>query len=280
MSVSLRPVPRTQDPREIEQWWREVYQVLSTTDAISWDLLDKASSDLADLVTRSHQDLQDILSADETSADTTQDRHVSDSQVKALYDHANSTSNPHVITPAQISALASASNLSDLTSVPNARTNLGLGSMAVQDDASVDINGGAIDGTVIGANTPSSGALTSLVMGSVTYENATTQTTSSAVTTLWSQTLSDESACLVEAHVVAKKDDASDRAAYVRRALVYRDGGAAVMQGAVSTTETIESDAAWDCTVDVSGNDVRVRVTGKAATTIDWDAHMKMQDLS
>ena len=45
--------------------------------------------------------------------------------------------------------LVKASNLSDLTSVSDARTNLGLGSMALQNSSSVSITGGTIDGVVI-----------------------------------------------------------------------------------------------------------------------------------
>lgn len=44
----------------------------------------------------------------------------------------------------------------------DARTNLGLGTIATQDADSVDIDGGAIDGTTIGGTTPAPGSFTSL----------------------------------------------------------------------------------------------------------------------
>jgi len=97
------------------------------------------------------------------------------------------------------------------------------------------------------------------------------RTEDATVTTLGKITLDDESSYLVEAIVVGKKSDSTDRAAYIRRTLAFRDaGGNATLQGAVSAPETLESNVAWDATLDVSGNDVRIRVTGAAATTIDW----------
>lgn len=50
--------------------------------------------------------------------------------------------------------LVAANNLSDVVSASLSRTNLGLGTIAVQDSSSVSITGGAIDGTSVGLTTP------------------------------------------------------------------------------------------------------------------------------
>lgn len=87
-----------------------------------------------------------------------------------------------------------------------------------------------------------------------------------------SVTIGDNTAVLVTATILAREKAAgANRATYIRRALYFRQGGIATIQGAVAAVLTEESDAVWDATLVISTNDVQVSVTGKAATDIDWN---------
>jgi hypothetical protein len=70
-------------------------------------------------------------------------------------------------------ALLAANDLSDVDSASTARTNLGLGSMAEQADSSVDINGGAIDGTTIGATSASTGVFSQVTVDQIDLNGST-----------------------------------------------------------------------------------------------------------
>ena len=108
---------------------------------------------------------------------------------------------------------------------------------------------------------------------------AKVQTSTVTTTTIDSFTLAEGKAYLIEAAVVGKEAD-TNRAAYVRRACVYRPAaGAATLEGSVQDGLTVESEAAWDCTIDVDTNLARVRVTGEAATTIDWVCKMVITEV-
>ncbi len=95
------------------------------------------------------------------------------------------------------------------------------------------------------------------------------QTANADVTTLDSFTLEDENVYQLSAMVIGNEDN-GDKAGYEIKATVYRDGGGATLLGTVTSAHTQEDDAAWDCTFTVDTNDVRISVTGAAATTIDW----------
>lgn len=104
----------------------------------------------------------------------------------------------------------------------------------------------------------------------------TVTTTDATVTTIWSDTLADNTAYRFEAIVVARGTAAAARATYHRVCTVYREAaGAATLQGAVlAPTTDAESVAGWDVTFDVTGNTLRLRVTGAAATAIRWNARI------
>jgi hypothetical protein len=109
----------------------------------------------------------------------------------------------------------------------------------------------------------------------VTAETAIKQTTTASTVNLWNRTLVEGDAYLIEAYVVAKQGD-TNRASYIRRALVYRTiGGNATIQGTVDNVFTRESDTNWDCTMDVNGGNIRVRITG-TGNTIDWKAGVRV----
>lgn len=95
------------------------------------------------------------------------------------------------------------------------------------------------------------------------------QTTNATVTNLATQTLADGYSYRVAGRVVGVESGGGNRAAYSFVALFSATGGAATLAAATVTVEH-ESDVAWDVTIDASGATARVRVTGKAATTINW----------
>lgn len=86
------------------------------------------------------------------------------------------------------------------------------------------------------------------------------------------------SAIGIQIFVTARENPAGtpNRAFYARLALVYRaPAGVAQMQGGVQAATTRESNANWDCTIDVSGNNFRVMVTGDLGADINWHCRME-----
>lgn len=112
---------------------------------------------------------------------------------------------------------------------------------------------------------------------------ATVRTTDATVTTLVQIELDDNATTFLEATVVARRTGGSagtagDSAAYVLKGLFYRTGaGAATQVGSTTVDTSIESVSAYDCVFDVTGNDVRIRVTGVANTNITWSGTVRMK---
>jgi len=104
------------------------------------------------------------------------------------------------------------------------------------------------------------------------------QTTTAAITTVFTLAIPDNSMVGLEVSVVARATGSADRAQYTLRAGVFRQaGGAATVLGSVAqTTNESAGAAAWDATITVSGNNALVQVTG-AATTINWACNVRHQ---
>ena len=104
---------------------------------------------------------------------------------------------------------------------------------------------------------------------------STAQTTDATITDLASVAVAEGDVWLVEAQVIGRKSDGSQRALYHLEGLFYRNvAGNVTQQGATTGITAIESDANWDCTLnaDIGTQSIDVRVTGVAGTIIDWKA--------
>lgn len=100
----------------------------------------------------------------------------------------------------------------------------------------------------------------------------TASTTDGTVTTCGTYTVPDLSTVTVTARVSAVQDSHAAGAAYVIVAGFRRNGATVTQIGATSALVTAEDDAAWNAAFDVSSTEVRIRVTGKAATNVNWRA--------
>lgn len=107
------------------------------------------------------------------------------------------------------------------------------------------------------------------------YRDYTATTTDDTVTTVGSVSLADTSVYYIEATILARETDGSNRNLYHLEGLFYREGGGATQQDATTTITEIESAAAWDCVFDVNVNDVRVRCTGAVGDNVNWMTALK-----
>ncbi len=102
----------------------------------------------------------------------------------------------------------------------------------------------------------------------------TVQTTDATVTTIATYTLPDACIATFEAVVVARRPSNGDSAAFREALTVKRHGGGgATIVGGQTALMVPDADAGaltWAVTLDVNVNDMRVRVTGQAAATIEW----------
>lgn len=71
--------------------------------------------------------------------------------------------------------------------------------------------------------------------------------------------------------IATETDDFDEIGDYWLEAAFKNDGGTLSLVGSVRSLHTAnESTAGWDATLDASGTDIRVRVTGAASTDITW----------
>ncbi len=108
----------------------------------------------------------------------------------------------------------------------------------------------------------------------ITSETATVTTTDATVTALFTKAIDASTARVFTVKVAARDSGDTLRSGYRRTTLVHRLGAGGAVLGIVQDDFTDESDIALDCSFDVTGNDLRVIVTGKAATNIIWNGSL------
>jgi len=90
--VILPPPPRdliTQgqiDWRSFYRWLVQLRDLLQNDTQFDWSQIDFTGSDIADIASRLHSDLQSILEVDDTDTDTDKDKHVSNALAKSWTD--------------------------------------------------------------------------------------------------------------------------------------------------------------------------------------------------
>lgn len=118
------------------------------------------------------------------------------------------------------------------------------------------------------------------------YETIAVQTTDATVTNLWTKTLSNNTTYLMEISVVARhQTEAAARGAGGKlKFVVYRNnaGDATIATDSGGRVKEIETygTSGYDFDVDVSTNDVRIRVTGAASQTVAWVGNIKYMAVS
>ncbi len=116
-------------------------------------------------------------------------------------------------------------------------------------------------------------------VSSPVYEyKATVQTTDATVTDISTIPVAEGDEVSVEVTILGQQSDNSNRALYHLFGLFYRNsGGNVTQQGDTYALPDIESDTDWegDLVADTGNQTIDIRVTGKAATTINWRAEIK-----
>jgi hypothetical protein len=114
------------------------------------------------------------------------------------------------------------------------------------------------------------------------------QTTDATQTTLFSYDLSSASAsgtgaawndCTVQVMLMVTGKSGTNHLGGELLATFKRNSGTLAIVGAAAGIGTLQADAALataSVSIDASGNIIRVRVTGVAATTIDWSGNLQM----
>lgn len=122
---------------------------------------------------------------------------------------------------------------------------------------------------------------------SATYQPiavASVNTTNATVTTLATIATASNMSYVIEATIAARRTGgaagaAGDSAGYVLAATFKNVAGTVTQIGATSVLHSAEDQAGWDCAFDVSGTNVRVRVTGAIDNSVSWRSVVRVNSV-
>jgi hypothetical protein len=98
----------------------------------------------------------------------------------------------------------------------------------------------------------------------------TSQTTDATPTVVLDIGLTDDHVGLYNAMVVGRDAAGTERCAYSMQTMVHREGGGGAVLGTPAILLSDETSAGLDAAFGVSGNNLRITVTGLAGVTIRW----------
>jgi len=117
------------------------------------------------------------------------------------------------------------------------------------------------------------------------WQQGRVATTDATVTTLQTISTLSNTCIMIESQVVARRTGgtagtAGDVAAYKRIAAFKNVSGVLTQIGTTTDAGTFESQAGWNCTIDTSGTNIRVRVTGAANNNVTWHSTTQVSRVS
>jgi hypothetical protein len=114
---------------------------------------------------------------------------------------------------------------------------------------------------------------------------ATVSTTDATATTLWALTIPATTTVAIRGRITARRTGGSSGAAedgayYERSVAIKNAAGTATLIGSVASIATMEDQAGWDATFDVTGATVRCRITGAANNNVNWRGKFEVETVS
>lgn len=104
-------------------------------------------------------------------------------------------------------------------------------------------------------------------------------TTDATPTTIFAVATPDTMNWFVTCRIQARRDDGTERAAFERKVMFFREGGGATLGTKVHTIFTDKTHSAYDVNFSVSGNNLLVKVTGDTGHNVFWSGLIEFQGI-